>query len=299
MRLRAPALDDAEGVLAVLHARELADVGRAEYPLEMLRDEWRLSDVDLAADAVLAEVGEGRIVGYAMVRRPGSFAVVAPEYEGRGIGTQVLRWTEERERQLGRDRHRQWISAANESARALLVSAGYAHERSYWRMVRRFDGPVEPREPPAAYRLRTLDVEHDALEVHALDDEAFSGNADYAPETFEQFREEHLLAHDVDPGLSVVAVQGERIAGYLLTRRWHEQTVGFVDVLAVHPDHQRRGVASAMLGDAFAKFARAGLGEAQLGVASDNPRALSLYQRLGMSVLFRSDTYQRPVAALK
>jgi hypothetical protein len=42
-------------------------------------------------------------------------------------------------------------------------------------------------------------------------------------------------------------------------------------------------------------FASAGLREAQLGVASDNPRALRLYERVGMSARFRVDTYQRPV----
>jgi mycothiol synthase len=295
MRLRPPVFEDAEAVMAVLDARDLVDLGRTDYTLADLLAEWRLSEVDLAADAVVAEDDDGRIAGYAMVRRPGTLAVVAPEREGRGVGTRLLEWAERRERGLGREYHRQWISAANSTGRALLERSGYAFERSYWRMVRRFDGVPEPAAPPAGYLLRGLDVDRDALEVHALDDEAFSANPDYTPETFEAFREEHLRAHDLDPALSCVAVHGERIAGYLLARRWREEAIGFVDILAVHPGHQRRGVATAMLATAFSNFACAGIPEAQLGVASDNPRALALYERLGMSVLFRSDTYRRRI----
>ena len=50
-----------------------------------------------------------------------------------------------------------------------------------------------------------------------------------------------------------------------------------------------------MLETAFAGFAAAGLREAQLGVASDNPDALRLYERQGMAKRFRYDTYERAV----
>ena len=69
--------------------------------------------------------------------------------------------------------------------------------------------------------------------------------------------------------------------------------MGFVDVLAVHPDHQRRGLGSTLLRNSFAGFAAAGLKEAQLGVASDNPRALALYERVGMHARFQTDVYER------
>jgi hypothetical protein len=48
------------------------------------------------------------------------------------------------------------------------------------------------------------------------------------------------------------------------------------------------------LRSAFAAFAAAGLGEAQLGVASDNPRAMTLYEQVGMTIRFCIDTYERP-----
>ncbi len=138
MRLRAPVPDDAPAALAVLVAREVADFGVPDYTLEDLLDEWRGSDLVLATDARVIEA-DGRIVAYGAVRRPGTLAVVAPEFEGRGIGARLLQWAEARERERGSERHRQWIAASNERAQALLRAAGYARARCYWRMACQLD----------------------------------------------------------------------------------------------------------------------------------------------------------------
>jgi mycothiol synthase len=148
---------------------------------------------------------------------------------------------------------------------------------------------------PVGCELRVLDVGRDAKALHALDAASFAANPDYQPESLAAFCEEHLKAHDLDRELSCVATCDEMIAGFLLARRWREDGVGYVDLLAVHPEWQRRGLGSSLLEAAFDRCASAGLREAQLGVASDNPRALRLYERVGMSPQFQVDTYQRPV----
>ena len=81
----------------------------------------------------------------------------------------------------------------------------------------------------------------------------------------------HIRAHDVAPGLSLVAHDGERIVGFLLARRWQHEGSGYIDLLAVPPGHQRRGLGTALLTHGFGAFAAAGLVQAQLVVASDNP----------------------------
>jgi RimJ/RimL family protein N-acetyltransferase len=52
----------------------------------------------------------------------------------------------------------------------------------------------------------------------------------------------------------------------------------------------------ALLTQAFASFADAGLREAQLGVASFNERALRVYERVGMTPQLQFDIYERPVS---
>jgi mycothiol synthase len=294
MRFRPPVLDDAPGVLAVFAAREKADIGAPIHRLEDLREEWQGTELDLEDDARVVEGEAGRIVAYAAVRRHGTLAVVAPEHEGGGIGARLLEWAEGRERAHGHPRYRQWVAATNASARELLTRAGYAKARSYWRLVRPLEGVGVPAPPPAGLHLRSVEVERDAPSLHALDAASFAGAPDYSPESLELFREEHLEAHDFDAGLSVVAERQRRIVAFLLARRRDEEGVGFVAILAVDPEHQRRGIGSILLQSAFAGFAVAGLREAMLMVASDNPQALRVYERVGMIVQLQFDIYERP-----
>jgi mycothiol synthase len=294
MRFRPPSPDDAPAVLGVVVARDLADIGIADYTLEDLRDEWGESSLDLSADAVVVESGD-ELVAYALLRRQGAFAVVHPAHENREIGARLLAWTERRARELGRDHYRQWVSAGNARADAMLRGAGYAPVRSYWRMARPLDGSEQPVTAPGGVRLRPLDVDLDAAGAHALDDASFAALPDYNPHSLEQFVDEHLRAHDLGPELSTVAELGDRMVGFALCRRWVQESAGFIDLLAVHPDHQRRGLGSVLLRTSFSRFAAAGLTEAQLGVASDNPRALALYERVGMHARFQTDVYERPV----
>jgi ribosomal protein S18 acetylase RimI-like enzyme len=181
----------------------------------------------------------------------------------------------------------------------LLFDAGYVVARGNFRMALRLGDDTFrlSSDTPAGIRLRALDVNRDVLAIHTVDAASFAGQSDYQPETLAAFTEEHLQAHDFDPGLSRVAERFGDVVGFLLARRWRHESVGFVDILAVHPDHQRRGLGQAMLLSAFAGFAAGGLREAQLGVSSDNARALRLYERVGMTPRFRVDMLERPVSS--
>jgi mycothiol synthase len=155
-------------------------------------------------------------------------------------------------------------------------------------------GLSRPREPPGV-KIAPVALEADARALHAACEAAFAANADHTPEDFAVFRVHHLAAHDFDPGLSRVARREGRIVGFVLCRRWKDEGVGFVDLLGVDPSEHGRGLGSTLLRRAFAAFAAAGLREAQLGVASDNPAALALYERVGMAVRHRADVFEKAV----
>ncbi|HEX3690615.1 MAG TPA: GNAT family N-acetyltransferase [Solirubrobacteraceae bacterium] len=294
MRIRGPEWEDAPAVLALLVARHTVDIGLPLFRLEEVQDEWRSPDVELGRDAQLIEI-DGALAGYGIVHRPGAFAVVAPAHEGRGVGARLLEWVQQRERERAVDAHRQIAASTNPRARELLEGAGYRQIRSYWRMARPLDRAVTAVDPPPGIHLRTLDLDRDAKALHALDAESFASSPDYVPESYEMFVTEHLRAHDVAPDLSLVAQDGGEIVGFLLARRWHHEASGYVDLLAVAPGHQRRGIGTALLTHAFTAFATAGLNQAQLGVASDNPRGLRVYQAAGMGPRFQFDVFERPL----
>ena len=57
------------------------------------------------------------------------------------------------------------------------------------------------------------------------------------------------------------------------------------------------GIGSALLETAFARFAAAGLREAQLAGDSGNTRGLRVYERAGNDAPFQTYVYERPVRA--
>jgi mycothiol synthase len=294
VRTRGAQWEDAPAVLELLVARHTADIGLGLFRLEEVQDEWRSPDVELDRDVLLVEI-DGALAGYAIVHRPGAFAAVAPQHEGRGVGARLLDWVEQRERERQSDAHRQIAASTNTRARELLERAGYRQVRSYWRMARPLDRGITAADPPKNVRLRPLDPSRDAKALHALDAETFAASPDYVPESYDMFVQEHLRAHDIAPDLSLVAQDGEEIVGFLIARRWQHESSGYVDLLAVAPRHQRRGIGTALLTHGFAGFAAAGLVQAQLGVASDNPRGLRVYEAAGMGPRFRFDVFERPI----
>ncbi|HEX4009158.1 MAG TPA: GNAT family N-acetyltransferase [Solirubrobacteraceae bacterium] len=294
MWLRPAELADAPAVLAVLLARDRADLGAPDHGLQGLLDLWRSGELDLPLDTIVAEDAAG-IAGYAAVSRHGAMAVVAPDHQSRGIGERLLEWTQHRERARQQTVHRQWIAAENTAARALLRAAGYARVRGYVRMAWSPQQPLPAPAAPAGVAIRPVDIDGDAVALHALDAVSFASVPDYVPESLHEFRIEHLRGEQLDRAVSCVAARGGELVGFLLALRWEDLGVGFVDLLAVHPGHRRRGIASALLGTAFAGLAAAGLREAQLGVAADNPRAMTLYERVGMRPRFAFETWERPL----
>ena len=293
IQFRAPTVGDGRAVLAMLVARDLVDYGVPDMTLAELEDEWSAESFDLDADAIVAQTQAGAIAGYAVIHRPGAMGFVSVDHEGQGVGTRLVHWARERERELGRAHHRQAIPAGNARARELLLASGYQYERSFSRMVRPLEGSEREPVPGGGLVQRTFAPETDPRAVHALDEFSFAANADFQAETLEEFTDEHLRPREFAPELSLVVHDADTMVGFLLARRWSEQAVGFIDLLGVHPQWRGRGVGSALLRTAFARFAADGLREAQLGVASDNPGALQIYERAGMRPRFVVDAYVR------
>src|SRR5581483_927704 len=229
-------------------------------------------------------------------RPQGGFAAVDPAAEDQGAGSALLAWLESRERELHRPVHRQLIASSNATGERLLGAAGYARARSNHTLTRRLDGSAErPPPPPDGLVLRQLDPGTDAAAIPALDAAAFEGQPGYVPESLASFVAEHLASHGFDPALSLIAERLPSAArapvpiGFLIARRRAREQTGYVDILAVTPAEQGRGVGSALLGAAIAGFARAGLAAVELIVSSRNPDALRLYQRHGLRERHRFD----------
>jgi mycothiol synthase len=292
--LRPSSRDDGDDVLRVLAAREARDFGIADFIRGFLRERWREQGFDPERDAVVAQAGEA-VVGYAGLFEHGALVFVDPGHERQGIGTRLREWAEAEALERRRSHHRQVIAHGNAGGGALLAQAGYRHVRSVIQMTKSMQGVAQAPPPPTGITLAPLDVAADGRALHLADTVSFAGNADYEPTSFESFEQEHLRSPYLDPDISQVARRGAAIAGFTLCRRNPEGS-GYVDLLAVDPSERGRGLGATLLLTAFEGFARAGLPEAWLDVASDNPRGLRLYHRVGMSERLLVDVYEKPIS---
>jgi mycothiol synthase len=100
MRLRAPRRDEAVAVHAIILARDVADIGRPDYSLQDVLDDWALPEIDLVRDVFVVEDDDGMLVGWADVDERGARVAVHPDHEGRGIGTLLRGAIEARMREL-------------------------------------------------------------------------------------------------------------------------------------------------------------------------------------------------------
>jgi len=105
-----------------------------------------------------------------------------------------------------------------------------------------------------------------------------------------------LYGPDFEPALWFLAVEGGEIAGVSLCRLPYpgRPSVGWVRTLGVRPPWRRRGLGLALLVRSFRELRGRGARTAGLGVWADNlTGAVRLYERAGMWVEERRDTYER------
>jgi mycothiol synthase len=288
--LRHPGPEDADAVLAVIVARDVADLGRPDYTLEDLYADWTMPGVDPTRDAWVVQEDE-RLVGYALLDDRGAALItVAPDAEGRGIGTALREAAEARALERGEGLVRQYVPVANEPARALLLDAGYWPVHHYFRMRIGLAGAPPPPELP----VRPFDPERDAEAVHALVQEAFSQLEGNVTQPLDAWRAVKIAKQGWDPALWLLSEDTEGLTGAVLCERW-EGGVGYVDSLAVAPRARRRGLGRALLLHAFAALRDDGLEVAELSLQGDNAGAARLYEAVGMRSIWSQERWEKPL----
>jgi mycothiol synthase len=289
--LRHPTPADAEGVLEVLLARDVADIGHPDFTLEDLRADWETPGVDISRDAWVVEDDSGRIVASGLLLGDDALIYVHPEACGRGLGTAVREAAEERARERGTAVLRQPVPVGNEGGTAHLLDAGYWPAQHYLRM--RIDLAEAARGDNED--LRAFEREQDELEVHSLVQTAMSEVEGYIAEPLEVWRRQRIEKQGWDPSLWLVLHDDEGLAGAGLGERW-EGDVGYVAILAVAPRARGRGYGRALLIGLFDAFRAAGLRAAELSVHGANRSAAALYESVGMEPSWEAQRWEKALA---
>ena len=285
-RVRPPLEADAESVLQVIVARDVADLGVPDFTLDDLQADWATPGLDLEHDVRVADVA-GAIRGYAILLGDDAVIAVHPEAEGHGTGTLLRRWAEARASERGTSVLRQFAHGANDGARRHLREAGYAPAQHYFRL--RADLAEVP--PPTELELRTYEP-GDEEAVHRLIEDAFTEIDGYTPTTIEEWRAKGTGKAGHDPRLWLLAEDEHGLAGAALGERW-ESATGYVAELAVAARARGRGLGRALLLALFAAFRRAGLTHAELSVHGRNRGALALYESVGMRSTWEAERWEK------
>ena len=297
-----PTVEDAGRIAELINARAVALGGAWVESAAGVARWFALPVLDPSADMRLVADAAG-VAGYADVSGPEDDTPEAwvdlRALAGRPEALELLfAWAQERaaERAGPGGRIRFFADERDHDFRARLESEGFTVIRSSYEMERSLDGELDPPVWPDGVVVRPF-AARDARAVHAAHDEAFADHWGYTPVSFEMWKGQNL-ADDEDSDFSLwrIAWDSSEVAGVCINRPRHgdDDTVGWIGVLGVRRPWRRRGLGEALLRESFMEFRDRGKRAAGLGVDAENTTgAVALYERVGMHVVRRSDTWER------
>jgi len=175
--------------------------------------------------------------------------------------------------------------STDEAAEGLLRGRGFAPERAYVHMEVELGASALRDEPDVdGVALRPLRLDADELGTYRVLEEAFRDAWDWRREatTLERWTSELRSGDPLEPTATLVSEVGDdrRPVGVLIAGDL--KGTGWVEWLAVHRGHQRRGVGATLLLRAFRAFRERGFTQVRVNVDADNEtRAHVVYERVG------------------
>lgn len=312
--VRPASMEDLEAAVALFNTCSMDLIGKEQHEVDETRVEWSTPKFNLEADTRAVLTPDGEIAGYVEVWdieephvRIWSWGRVHPNYRGRGIGTYLLRWAEERARQAvpkappgTRIVIRHGVLHQDKLAQELLLQEGFKLTRHFWRMLIEMDEPPPAPKWPEGVTVRTFVPKRDDRATVAAVREAFKDHWGYVESPFEeelrQWRHWINNSEDFNPSLWFLAVDGTEIAGMSLCwpKTPEDPEMGVVDTLGVRRSWRRRGLALALLHHSFGEFYRRGKPRVCLGVDSQSlTGATRLYEKAGMHVDRQHHMYEK------
>lgn len=258
--------------------------------------------------------GEPSVIGYSRVswylgmdntRLYWQVSFLLPEWRGRGAWPAMVERNERRLREIAaghppttRRLFQAWANNKQCDWIEVLESQGYQAVRYFFNVLHGLE-EIPDRPLPAGLEVRPVRAEHlrSIWEVQREEtrDLFETVTEDWTEAKYPAWRDNP--AHT--PDLWQVAWDGDQVAGMVLARIDAAENEelgrkrGYTEHIFVRQPWRNRGLASALIASGLRVLKANGMGEAELGVDSENKSgALGLYQKLGYQT-FSTDTWFR------
>jgi mycothiol synthase len=304
---------DIRPIADMLRARDIRFTGQSNLWDSSVYERLSGVDFDQETSTRVAEAPDGTVAGFEAVidninpLRADLWGHVDDAWIGQGIGSRLIEWAIERGSQnIASAPPEAQVSIASmvypqdEAGKQLLKDHGFEYLRSYYVMKRDFNGAVDETPLPDGFRLVSYAEKPNLRLYVTLEGDCFRDHWGWIETPIDEdvARWQHYIdtAPDFDPNYWWIAYHGDEPAGLIMTQL--ESSVGegvaWVNSLGVKREFRKRGLASAMLGHAFAAHKARGADAIALGVdAASLTNAVALYERAGMSVYSQRDTYEK------
>jgi mycothiol synthase len=276
-------LDDAHAVFEVAAAQELVDVGKVEIEPADIVSDWSRPSWDVATHTIGVFDG-ARMVAYGEITgHDRGDAAVHPDYRRRGLGTAIAGWMQQTVNHHGGTGYGSPVPVDSAGDR-LLEKLGYRVRWTSWVLTLPEGRQIQHRDLPDGYQVREARPEEYPA-VHDVKEDAFLEWSVRERESYDDFHasavgrpgfEPWNVRVVTDPDGTVVGVAWVIMAGEAAPE-------AYIDLLAVRSDQRHRGLAQALLVDAFTRGREHGANRSTLSTDS-RTGALSLYLKVGMEV---------------
>ncbi len=276
---------DARAVYEAMAEQERLDIGTTEIEEADIVGDWQRPSFDVAASTI-GVFDADTLVGYAEVGGlERGDAAVRPAYRGRGVGTWLAHWMQA----TARDRGAAVVGMSvpeGSPGDLLLTALGYHVRWTSWVLRLPRGAHIVERALPGGYLVRAADPREHAA-VHEVAEDAFAEWAGRERETFEDFAAVTMLRPGFEPWhLRVVVDPGGVVVGAAVLAMIaddEQPAEAYISRLAVRRDLRGRGLAQALMVDAFARAREHGAETSGLSTDS-RTGALGLYRKVGMEV---------------
>ena len=273
-------------VTAVMAAGEVVDAGEVVIEEADLLADWSTPSFDLTASTVGVLAADDSLVAYAEVTSPGRAAMaVHPEHRSAGLEEPLSRWIQERGGEVGGATDVGLPVPAGSQPDQALAALGWEVRWTSWVLSLGEGAQIPDRPLPAGFALRVATPD-DYEACWTVVEDAFLEWSERERRSFEDWSAPILgrpgfepwnLRVCTDPDGVVVAVCAIQMTDADGVRE------GWVDKIATRRDLRGRGIAQALLADAFAAAREHGAVRSSLSTDT-RTGALGLYERLGMAV---------------